>query len=401
MPPTPCTPGSCEEGSTCAPNGRCQPETTDGELLTDSRAHVGVVLHGEQAIALGTLVSSRVVLTCKECLGSVDAGALSFAVQSADSGVTVRSLSMHADVDVAALTLERPFTDPPVELATVAPNLQDQYVALIPDPESMTLTRYRADVTIAEVAAQTFSFESPECTGSGGPTFAGNVLYGVHTSADCALATSPYRDTRIDALGEWIRQVVTDAEPETCDDAVPDCPGECADFSCTEGEGGVQTSCTANDDKCAADTFCAPNGFTCKSCEPGTVEDCGECGERTCDDTGTWGECMGKPITLTCGDCGRNYCQLNGDFGGCTAVPALCSAGSSCKAQGSGYSCEQDVTCSTAPYDDYCPLTGQTPPATVNGGSSWLTGHACSSGGCRSCSCSASGVVSCANGCVL
>lgn len=457
-----CTPGSCEDGFTCNDEGQCVPDD-DEPLTIDNRSHVGRVLSDRVSPStkiLGTMVSSRVVLTCRDCLGGASVDEVSFTIGGVGNAVGLADLVPHPSEDVVALHLDSPMAQPSVELASAPPEPGSEYVAVIPDSEGDTETKYKLSVTVQQVAPMAFEFMSARCPAGGGPTFGadgtGDLFLGVHASVSCSGGGGSFRDARVDALRDWILQQIEDAEPETCEDAEPTCPGTCGVFECSDETGEVVTSCEPDDGQCSGDRYCDPNTLTCKSCTPDDVRDCGQCGRQTCTQSGDWGACEGTNSTLTCGSCGRNYCQLSGNYGGCTAVESLCGQGESCEASGSNYNCETDqictpnvttiscgscgrrtcnaagtgygsclpysslcssgeecqsvasgvyecvpVTCSTAPYDDYCELTGETPPSTVSAGDSWLTGSGCLSGGCRSCSCSSDGTVDCSNGCLF
>ncbi|MBL8913855.1 MAG: trypsin-like serine protease [Archangium sp.] len=342
-------------------NGTDAPNESQVFLL-DVRSNTG-----NASICSAVLVSPRVLLTAAHCVDPAFLGAQSVTVRALNKPnvdnvmlsdtIVVLTIARHpmwvftdmeSDFDVAALLLtSAPMGVTPAPMASTFSNPVGSMVKVVGYGrlvENMPTTAGTRRSSLLTVTAETplhFRYGDSMnglCVGdSGGPSFLGNTVVGIHSRTPGSALCDEGIDIRVDAKRAFIDAFIAANDPARCT-ADGRCAAMCttdADPDCTcVADGTCVGGCAQSDPDCAP---CVMNG-TCGAMCGVTDPDC--CGvDGTCD--------------AACGAADADCCATDGVCGvGCGASDSDCCATDGACGVGCGSSdgdcCATDGACDTA-----------------------------------------------------
>lgn len=358
-------------------NGTAAP-TENQVFLLDVRTNTG-----SASICSAVLVSPRVLLTAAHCVDPAFHNAQSVTVRALNKPdtsnlmlsdtIVVLTIARHpmwnvadseSDYDLAALLL----TSAPmnVQPAVMSSNFANPvgsmvkvvgYGRFVENMPSTSGTRRSATLSVTAATSLHIQFGDSMnglCVGdSGGPSFFGTEVVGIHSRTPGAALCDEGIDIRVDTHRDFIDGFIAANDPPrctadgrcaaTCMTADPDCTCV-ADGNCVRGCAQTDPDCSP----CVADGTC---GASCGAADPdccksdGTCDSaCGSADVDCCKSDGT--------CDLACGSADVDCCASNGTCGvGCGASDAdCCTSDGNCDA-----ACGQsDVDCRCRSGDAAC-----------------------------------------------
>ncbi|MFT3712928.1 MAG: S1 family peptidase [Archangium sp.] len=361
-------------------NGTAAP-TENQVFLLDIRTNTGSAV-----ICSAVLVTPRVLLTAAHCVDPAFHGAASVTVRALNKPdtsnlmlsdtIVVVTIARHpmwnvadseSDYDLAALLL----TSAPVNVtpAPMSSNFANPvgsmvkvvgYGRLVENMPSTSGTRRSSTLSVTAATPLHIQFGDSMnglCVGdSGGPSFSGAEVVGIHSRTPGTALCDEGIDIRVDSHRDFIDAFIAANDPPrctadgrcaaTCTTADPDCTCV-ADGNCVRGCAQTDPDCSP----CVADGSC---GASCGSTDPdccksdGTCDSaCGSADVDCCASNGTCG--------VGCGATDADCCKSDGACDsacGNTDVDCRCRAGDALCGTGCGAAdsdcCRADGTCDAA-----------------------------------------------------